>query len=186
MTGDFTISFPCHAHQATPTELVVKKFESHHWSPTFSSSRTGNGGSGRSKADGFTRTLITNGAFHAHPPVVRPGFQQTMDQYQAADHGLEIPGLRLYLYFTFFYPYHYCLCFWLLWLLLENHRTNWDLLNGRLTGIRLVVRIENINVSLLAVFCPDGNPIIPIEFQLYIWNYNHNQKPITGKTAKSG
>uniref|UniRef100_A0A8C6Y1Z1 GDNF family receptor alpha 3 n=1 Tax=Naja naja TaxID=35670 RepID=A0A8C6Y1Z1_NAJNA len=27
--GDFTVSF-CHAHQATPTEPVVKKFESHH------------------------------------------------------------------------------------------------------------------------------------------------------------
>uniref|UniRef100_A0A8C7E7N6 non-specific serine/threonine protein kinase n=1 Tax=Naja naja TaxID=35670 RepID=A0A8C7E7N6_NAJNA len=30
LTGDFTIPFPCHAQQATPTELVVKKFESHH------------------------------------------------------------------------------------------------------------------------------------------------------------
>uniref|UniRef100_A0A8C5RMC4 BTB domain-containing protein n=1 Tax=Laticauda laticaudata TaxID=8630 RepID=A0A8C5RMC4_LATLA len=35
LTGDFTVSFPSHAHQATPTEPVVKKFESHHWaSPT--------------------------------------------------------------------------------------------------------------------------------------------------------
>uniref|UniRef100_A0A8C6VJT0 RNA helicase n=1 Tax=Naja naja TaxID=35670 RepID=A0A8C6VJT0_NAJNA len=25
LTGDFTVSFPCHAHQATPTEPVVKK-----------------------------------------------------------------------------------------------------------------------------------------------------------------
>lgn len=42
------------------------------------------------------------------------------------------------------------------------------------------------NVSLLAVFCPNGNPTIPIEFQLYIWNYKQNQKPITGKAARLG
>uniref|UniRef100_A0A8C5RUX3 Inositol 1,4,5-trisphosphate receptor n=1 Tax=Laticauda laticaudata TaxID=8630 RepID=A0A8C5RUX3_LATLA len=30
LTGDFTVSFPCHAQQATPTEPVVKKIESQH------------------------------------------------------------------------------------------------------------------------------------------------------------
>uniref|UniRef100_A0A8C6V7L4 Uncharacterized protein n=1 Tax=Naja naja TaxID=35670 RepID=A0A8C6V7L4_NAJNA len=28
---DFAVSFPCHAHQATPTKPVVKLFESQHW-----------------------------------------------------------------------------------------------------------------------------------------------------------
>uniref|UniRef100_A0A8C5RHW3 Uncharacterized protein n=1 Tax=Laticauda laticaudata TaxID=8630 RepID=A0A8C5RHW3_LATLA len=30
LTGDFTVSFPCHAHQATPSELIIKKIESRH------------------------------------------------------------------------------------------------------------------------------------------------------------